>query len=321
MVDVQNNDYSRCYMSYYKYQNVKSIDEYQEICDTKLKKLKERIDAKAPFMTEIPIFRDCEFDIDKLDHTINDFITYVYNVEQNDGTSALKSTLSNFMSRSHASYIAPAYNFNNYLEFLISYNIDNFNHQTGKYAHCTNYLYTVHIHNIFISIKCMLDRLIPILSYYYNGLDLKTTFGRISSNKKSKGVMSRAIELKESDPLMRFIYEEYFRWIKRIIEPRDMIIHYNDMSSQARYTVDEREFPMHYDIKIFNDNELEDEDYDPDDGYYYKSLMKDVQNLYFLLDNMFDYLKGKPIVYKKQHFIHFNDFEEYRNNNYSFIQK
>ena len=280
-----------------KYRKIRTDDEYQKIIDLKLEELKEQISNEIPKASEIPIFRNCEFDLDKLNENMNQIINQISKKEVGENSEKLKSSLSFFLMNSYASYLAPAINFNLYIELLIQNNINRMNGVEDSLIESS--LYTVHVQNIFISIKCMLDRLVPILSYYYKGFSFTSTFGRIVEGKKTKGLMSVVEQGKDEDELLNFIYHEYKAWVKNIVKPRDYIIHYNDMTLENHYTFDKREFPKHYDGRgLINWNKTTP----IGDFHYYKSLREDVARLYSLLDEIFEYLFRMPITYSKQHF-------------------
>lgn len=187
---------------------------------------------------------------------------------------------------------------------------------------CHDHLATVHVQNILISIKCLLDRLVSILSFYFNGISLDSTFGRIKKNGKASGLMSIVLTLKETNKYMEFIYDEYFEWIKDIVEPRDIIIHYNDMHISSHTTADGREFFIHNHIRIFEDQEIDSDNQNlgPEDGHYYKSLMKNVQRLYRFYDITFKVLESMEIKYKKSHFVNKVEYERFRNNAFNFVE-
>ncbi|MEV9639809.1 hypothetical protein ABZ756_03830 [Mammaliicoccus sciuri] len=65
----------------------------------------------------------------------------------------------------------------------------------------------VYVQALFTSIKTALDRIIPLLTFYYSGVSLESTFGRIKENGKTKGLMSVVIQLKDNDDIMEFIYD------------------------------------------------------------------------------------------------------------------
>ena len=304
-------------MSYYKYQNVKTLEEYQ--LEHHKSKTNESIEQNTKRVIEIiPIFRNCEFDIERLSEEITKFENHLSTCEKYQ--KKLKSNLRGFISNSNASYLAPAYNYNNYIEYIIQFNIRRKNNEHQLIPHCNDHLATIQVQNIFISIKCLLDRLVSILSFYFNGISVDTTFGRVKKNGKASGLMSTVLSLKETNKYMEFIHKEYYEWIKDIVEPRDIIIHYNDMDIQSHPTADGREFFMHRHIKIFENQETELPIQTPDyeDGHYYKSLMKSVQKLYRFYDITFEVLKNMDIKYKKSHFIEKVDYELYKNNGYKF---
>ena len=60
--------------------------------------LKTRLEAEIPFVDEIPIFRNCKFDVDKLLKNINKYIAHVSLLENELDHTGLKSTLNYFSS-------------------------------------------------------------------------------------------------------------------------------------------------------------------------------------------------------------------------------
>ena len=296
---------------YYEYQIKISEEEY-------LKMSKDGFPPKGMSnrVIEIPIFRNCEFDIKKLCNNYNSISDKIFNCEDTTSLdlSLLKSSLYDYLNNSHASYLAPAYNYNCYLNLLIENNIKRMNNDNMDSLENADYYYTIIIQNLLISIKSLLDRTVPIFSFYYNGFSLETTFGHFNfETSKATGSMQTVIQKKQKDKLMEFIYNEYCNWIKYIVEPRNTIIHYNDLQSQYRYAMDERQFPMHYNIKIFGKT-VDDRTFYRDDGFYYKSLMSNVQDIYYFLDMIFNVLIKKKIIYRKEHFIENEAYENYRNN-------
>ncbi|MCT8975008.1 hypothetical protein N4T77_00195 [Clostridium sp. CX1] len=305
-------------MSYYKYQNVRDMQWYEE--EYEKRRSEELENQQKGMFLDIPIFRNCTFDLERLQKEIDSFEEYLFVKE--DHQTSLKSNLHGYISYSKATYLAPAYNYNKYIEHLIEYNINIMNKKYSKNLECYEQLFTIEIQNIFISIKCLLDRLVTILSFYYKGISITSTFGRISENNKANGLMSEVLKRKENDELMGFIYSEYNSWIKEIVEPRDIIMHYNDMYCNVHYTADGREFFMHSNIRIFDENRNDSWDLpSPDEGHYYKSLMKSVQNVYEFFDTTFEVLKKKNIIYQRYHFKEKIDFDEYKKNDYKFTQK
>lgn len=292
---------------YYKYQNVKTVDEYKRLLKDK------RSSVEPNKVIEIPIFRNCEFDIERLIENYEMIIGCIYEREQElmVESASLKSSLGYFLNVSHASYLAPAYNYNRYINLLIDSNIKRMNKELEN-SFQVNYYYTILIENVLISIKALLDRMVPVISFYESGISLSTTFGHVDLNTlKSKGFMSHVVRHKDSNDLMKFIYDEYVNWIKKVVEPRNTIIHYNDLKSETRYTADGREFPMHYNVKVFSD--ISDErEFEWEDGFYYKSLMKNVQDVYYFFDAIMHYLKNHDLKYQREHFISFEEYERYK---------
>lgn len=303
-------------MSYYKYQNIKSVSEYE----IEYQKIRAELDAKREEnrVVGIPIFSNCLFDIERLSDEIGQFQDHLSGEEVYQ--DQLKSNLEYYISKSKASYLAPAYNCNNYLDFMLKYNINVQNRDYNEIPKYNRHLGTIHVQNIFISIKCLLDRLVAILSFYFSGFSIDTTFGRIKDTKNASGLMSSVIKMKDVHGYMNFVYDEYHDWIKEIVEPRDTIIHYNDMDIRIHYTADGREFFLHTYTKIFDKefSELHLYEPSPDEGHYYKSLMKSVQKVYKFFDITFEVLKQMEIKYKKSHFIKESDFVIYKNNGYKF---
>lgn len=299
---------------YYIYQKIFDWENYpkpsnDEICP-------EEVGNRV---TAIPIFNNCEFDIDKLCANYNEFIDQIRNQEKNiiADPSLLKSDLYNYLSNSHASYLAPAYNYNCYLQVLIEDNIHRMNHEYNSALDLSRYYYTIIVQNILVSIKALLDRTVPIFSFYYGGFSLETTFGHIDANtSKGSGFMQmvRTHIQKHDDGLMKFIYEEYESWIKYVVEPRNTIMHYNDLQSEYRYPFDGRQFPMHHNVKVFGKT-VDERTIEWDDGFYYKSLMKNVQDVYYFMDTIFGTLLKKRITYRKEHFVESDAYESYLKQN------
>ena len=295
---------------YDKYQNPKTTAEYYELLKDKI--YSEEYRNK---LIEIPIFRNCEFDISRLSENYDNFINKIFQKEQLQSltTLNLKSTLSAYLSYSRTSYLAPAYNYNCYINLLIEDNLNRVNNKSS--LEYTDTYYTIITQNILISIKSLLDRMVPIFSFYYSGFSLNTTFGHLDLNtNRGSGFMKhvQSITRKTTDPLMSFIYEEYCSWINRIVEPRDTIIHYNDLCSEYRVTHDNRQFPMHHHTKIFGDSH-DERTFDYDDGFYYKSLMKNIQDTYYFFDTILNNLTSREIICRKDHFITNTDYDNYKN--------
>ena len=180
---------------YYEYQIKISEEEY-------LKMSKDGFPPKGMSnrVIEIPIFRNCEFDIKKLCNNYNSISDKIFNCEDTTSLdlSLLKSSLYDYLNNSHASYLAPAYNYNCYLNLLIENNIKRMNNDNMDSLENADYYYTIIIQNLLISIKSLLDRTVPIFSFYYNGFSLETTFGHFNfETSKATGFMQTVIQKKQ----------------------------------------------------------------------------------------------------------------------------
>ena len=147
------------------------------------------------------------------------------------------------MNEMLASYTAPAYHYNNYIEAIIrdmfwddiKYEIPEEEREWGALRRAK---YQMEVQAIFLSIKMALDRLVLVFSYYYRGVSTDTTFGRYRDNGRPRGLMSKVNELKDSDDLMTYIESAYHQWIKIAVSPRDMITHYNDLAIHFEWDSD-----------------------------------------------------------------------------------
>lgn len=159
--------------------------------------------------------------------------------------------LAGLLERTHTSFISPGFYLNKYIENIVKYNIDSINRDNPEKRQEYIEEFNIYINAILISFKTLLDRLAPILSFFYNGISLKTTFGGRKSNGKYTGLMNVVERLKDKDEVMERIFEEYDYGIANFIKPRDTIIHYNDMETQFRWAADDTIFPIHYYTRIF----------------------------------------------------------------------
>lgn len=211
--------------------------------------------------------------------------------------------LSAYLYSSKSTFLAPAYFLNSYIDILTEYTMKYLKGETNSED---NMLFksksTINIQNIFISMKCLLDRLVPIISYYYKGISLTSTFGRINENGKASGLIGRVVQDKERDRLFEYIYDQYDKWIKYIVAPRDIVMHYNDMDFRTQPTVDGRIIIFHIENKIFDKEKHNEDLYDGPIEHYYKSISKDVKRLYKFYETIFSFLKSKKVIYTKHHF-------------------
>ena len=156
-------------------------------------------------------------------------------------------TIINCMS---PSYLAPAYHYNNYVDALlldVLWDDEKFNIPEEDWASGfqRRNIYQIEIQALLLAIKTALDRMVSIFSYYYKGIYPYTTFGRINDDN-SKGFMGIVNTNKTGDDLLLFVKEEYCKWIKIAVEPRDLIVHYNDLA--ISYKLDSEawiEIPVH----------------------------------------------------------------------------
>jgi hypothetical protein len=210
-----------------------------------------------------------------------------------------------FLMYSKSTYIAPAYYLNQYLDNIIEYNKLLINdHKMFEELYKSKF--NIDVNSIFISIKILLDRLVTILSFYYKGIEIKGTFGRIKENGKATALMSIVLQLKETDSIMNFIYEQYNEWIKYAVEPRDMIIHHHDLGTNFIYPADGVILPEHYIINLFE--ELTSEAYD--NKYKYNFLAGFVENLYYMIDSIILSLPELEYNFSR---IHFKDKSYFKN--------
>lgn len=237
-------------------------------------------------------------------------ITDKFSMKEADSPQEIYSTLSYFLSSSKSTYLAPAYNLNNYLDNLHSYNLYIVNGGSRDEANLLKEKFGIDVHAIFYSIKCLLDRLVPILSFFYSGFSLSTTFGRISESGKAKGLMSRVLEIHKQDKIMNFILEEYHSWIQIAVGPRDLITHYNDLDLREHWTFDNRLVPIHLETKIFEDSD----ELFPND-FSYKSLSERVNDTYHFIDTILYNLLDRDIKLTKQHFKDKKEYELYKQKN------
>lgn len=135
-----------------------------------------------------------------------------------------------------ASCLSPAYNYNRLVDEIIQdlfwdqikYTISE--EQWVSMGRRTEQI-IIAVQNCLISIKIALDRLIKIIRLYKSGIAEYTTFGHIDEKtNKAKGFMAQVVRDKEKDEILRYIYQEYDKWIRKCVEPRVAIIHYDDIT-------------------------------------------------------------------------------------------
>lgn len=274
------------------------VEEYIEnLCS-----FKEKIKNKELIVEQIPQFTRNKLDLSSKLSILENYAKHIDDKEEKMGVKIEDLNLSDHLFHSKSSFIAPAYHLNEYLNLVEEYNINYMGKGFTEELEIIKIKFNVKVHDIFISIKSLLDRLVAIFTYYYPGITKSTTFGRIK-DLKSSGLMSKVQELKDKDPLMMFIYEEYNFWIKSAVAPRDIVTHYNDLGFQIKQTMDGRIIPTHIEKKLFEKHnkptikvsftsEITDEMLDdiiPTDMNY-KDLIRFVNNLYDFFEKVFAYL-------------------------------
>lgn len=220
------------------------------------------------------------------------------------------SSVSHFLQNSTNSYLAPAYHLNNYLEHLNDYNVRKLNKENLDNIDTVIVKFNIEIQSIFASIKGLLDRLVAIMSFFYSGFSLDTTFGRIDPvNQKSRGLMGVVVRMQDQCPVLKYIYNEYEDWIRDTVVPRDIIIHYNDLGFRFHFTLDGRMIPFHIEEKVFE--KIDYMQTDPIE-YTYKDIVKSVNQTYSFVEEVLNGLLKKDFRLTKKHFIAESDYLKYK---------
>lgn len=132
------------------------------------------------------------------------------------------------------SYLAPAIQFNYYLDWLL------FDHECERGLHLVDYCenrpsniarrahFEAFAHSVLIALKSALDRLVSVVGQYVGGISGHMTWGRIKKGK-AQNFMSIVDRGRNQDNLLAFLYSEYADWIEAAVVPRDSIIHYADL--------------------------------------------------------------------------------------------
>jgi len=197
------------------------------------------------------------------------------------------------------SYLAPAYHYNNYVNALlldVLWDEQKINMPEGGWI--TGFqrrnICQIEAQALLLAIKTALDRMVSIFSYYYKGITPYTTFGRINGNK-SRGLMSIVNTNETGDDLLSFIKEEYYKWIKITVEPRDLIAHYNDLATY--YEFDSESWigmPVYLNdrlIKTKESKKIVTHKFD------YINIYDISANWYIMFGKILDYLIAKPLVW------------------------
>lgn len=172
-------------------------------------------------------------------------------------------TLINLM---YPSLLAPFHHYNNYIDyFVVDFLSDDIKYKNEDHGLDSNILrrikYQMEIQAFLISIKAGLDRFVGFFSYYYKGISPHTTFGRQKdeANQKYDGFMNTVASKKDSDDLLKFIFDEYFNWIKIAVTPRDTITHYNDLGLYYEFNSSiQGDIPHHFNERLIKDKGQKD---------------------------------------------------------------
>ena len=144
-------------------------------------------------------------------------------------------SLTFLLDQIRASYLSPAYNYNKLVDEIIQdmfwneikYEISDC--QWVSIGRRTSQI-IIELQNCLVSIKIALDRSVKLFRLYKKGIAENSTFGHIdSSTNKAKGFMAQVIQDKDKDDILEYVYQKYCEWIRACVQPRDAIIHYDDI--------------------------------------------------------------------------------------------
>lgn len=193
------------------------------------------------------------------------------------------------------SLLAPAYFFNGCEKIIkddiIWHDVSNNIPKNAKYDGSLGIIsYKIESQSIFLSIKAGLDRISTILKYFYPEVSSYTTFGRINENGKSRGLMSIANKLKNSDPLMKYMHDQYFEWVQDMVKLRDRVSHYEDLYIINTLDDDLKSHYKHIYLYTTSDSE---EKYDEYDFEYFHTIVEKWHDFFFFtIEN----LKDKEVI-------------------------
>jgi hypothetical protein len=174
------------------------------------------------------------------------------NISEFPRTEHVSSDIEDIIYGLKQSYLSPAYHYNNYVRLIISEISPNaISDYNDELRFC---LYQIEAESILISFKIGLDRMIALLTFFYKGLSPEgTTFGHYNSNtNKFDGFMRKVNEGKKDDETLQYIFDQYFLWIKKVVEPRDTIIHFNSLGIHKEYDHSfQAALPIHYNERYF----------------------------------------------------------------------
>ena len=144
-------------------------------------------------------------------------------------------SLTFLLDQIRASYLSPAYNYNKLVDEIIQdmfwdeikYEIPDC--QWVSIGRRTSQI-IIELQNCLVSIKIALDRSVKLFRLYKKEIAEYSTFGHIdSSTNKAKGFMAQVIQDKDKDDILEYVYQKYCEWIRACVQPRDAIIHYDDI--------------------------------------------------------------------------------------------
>lgn len=206
-------------------------------------------------------------------------------------TNHASSDIEDLMHTMKHAILAPSYHYNNYILALIR-ELSVKQEDNEELLFC---IYQIEVASIIISFKIGLDRMVSLFSYYYKGINPEgVTFGHYNSNtNKFEGFMSIVNQNKEKDELSKYIYNEYFSWIKKVVEPRDTIIHYNGLGIYKEYDMNYQSvIPIHYNERLFKD--LEVSEYS-ENRFNYSSLKEYVNKWISFTETVFSLMLNQQI--------------------------
>lgn len=215
--------------------------------------------------------------------------------------NSVHSDLITLVEVMYPSLLAPFLHYNNYIDYFcndflwddIKYNIPDEQQRDSNVLRKTKY--QIEIQALLIAIKSGLDRFVGLFSYYYKGIAPYTTFGRFKDKKNTfEGLMNTVEKNKDSDPLMEFIFDQYFKWIKIAVAPRDTIIHYNDLGIFFEFDSEiEGGIPVHFNERLIKEKDKVEDVY----KYSYESIKGIVESWLEFVNKVFsELLKKEPIL-------------------------
>lgn len=152
-----------------------------------------------------------------------------------------------------SSYLAPALQLNNYLEWTatdiewdeIKYDLEERDlRPSGMLRRVSSEAYAA---ATLLAIKSGLDRLVRILSFYYPGIAAHTTWGRYEDGQPGSGFMAVVKKNMSTDRLLTTLDAAYIRWIKLAVAPRDALMHYEDATTTWHLMPEENALvPIHF---------------------------------------------------------------------------